>query len=101
MPLRTYLIARHGTDPERRRGHVLAFARPGRDPLHIALRRSGSSYLADHPRSGRAIPLLDQCGADRLPEATAGLTAMMADPALLARVTEAADRLDVLNPDFT
>lgn len=104
MCLKTYLIARHDAAPEPRRAHVLRFEMTGFRAIDIALHRSGRGYLADHPRSGRALPILDQTAPlgppVKLDEAKASLEAMMADPVLFARIKDAASSLPVLNPSF-
>ena len=104
MPMKTYLIARHEAEPEPRKGHIVRLSMPGYRSIDIALHRTARGYLADHPRSGRAIRQLDQVSKKgrpvRLPKAIAGLTAKMAEPETFAWVKAEAVTLPILNASF-
>jgi hypothetical protein len=102
--MKTYLIARHDMDPEPRKGHIVRLSMPGYRSIDIALHRTARGYLADHPRSGRRVPQLDQVTPwgrpVRLPEAIAGLTEQMADGAMFDAVKAEAACLPILNACF-
>ncbi|MEM7711800.1 MAG: hypothetical protein AAF264_13870 [Pseudomonadota bacterium] len=104
MPMKTYLIARHAADPAPRKGHILRLSMSGYRSIEIALHRSRRGDLADHPRSGRRVPQLDQVvpwgKPVRLAEAIEGLTIQMEDRALFDAVKAAAARLPILNASF-
>lgn len=104
MPMKTYLIDRHEMEPEPRKGHIVRLSLSGFRSVDIALHRCSRGYLADHPRSGRSLKALDQTTPwgqpVRLPEAKAGLVAMMEDRALFEAVKTEAARLPILNPQF-
>lgn len=104
MPMKTYLIARNDADPAPRKGHVVRLSMSGYRSIDIALRPCPQGYLADHPRSGRSLKLLDQVATRaepvRLAEAIDALKMQMEDQALFDAVKRAAADLPILNADF-